>query len=176
MDRDIESEIRQQFLNNNRFYQPLSRLLPIEFNINGYTTYSFNGDEDFVQLLFPPPNDPVNDQPSTSAAAGSSDNFLRPRQPPRNRRRFEETITQISVDNRMERICQLCEGAYRNRRHQNQFRKNNICCVCRVKFPDVESLIEHVEQTIKSNLCCVAVCQMLLTDREQKKIHLNRKH
>lgn len=160
MSSDNKSKIQQQLLNNNRFYHPLLRLLPVELNSNGYTTFSFSGDVSFSQFAPPPPpNDPVNNRPRSSAAAGS---------------RFGETITQINDDNQMERICQLCGRAYRNMRHQRQFRENHICCVCRVQFDSAESLIEHVGPTLQSNICCVIDCQMPFGDGERRKIHLNR--
>lgn len=173
MNPNIKTEIRKK-LSNTRFYQPLSQLSHIELNLNGFTTYNFNGDESFVRLFAPTANDSVNSQPSTSAAAASSNNFVQPQQPPPRKKKFEQTVVQINGDNKVERVCQLCNRSYRTKRHQNQFRGNNICCVCREQFPDEESLIEHAEQTLRANICCVIDCQMPLTDDERKKIHLNR--
>lgn len=176
MSESIKAEIRKELLNKWLLYQPLKE------STFGFEMFSINGTDPSVQHLFQlPVNNSTNNGASTSTDGtrpfvNPARSSMPPPPPPSAKKpmasRFEETVV-IGKD----RACQLCDRSYKNKRHQNMFREQNICCVCRYEFPDEPTLKQHNSQTLKAvhAICCVKDCNWPLSDDpETNEYHFNR--
>lgn len=157
----MEDEVRKELLNKWLFYRPKKK------STVDYKIFIFNGTDPCVQHLFQSPvNYPINHQASPSTGTRPFDNFVHssmpppPPAPPAKKpisSHFDETVV-----NGKERECQLCDRAFRNKRHQKLYRDKLMCCICRSKFTNESALVHHAHQNIKANICCL--CNMALSD------------
>lgn len=169
----IKAEILKNLLKS-LFYQQSEKS-----TITGYKMFSLNGSNPSVQHLFQlPANDSNSHRASTSSETRPFVNFdhlsMPPPPPPPSAKgpissQFDKTVV-IGK----ERECQLCDRAYKNIRHQKLYREQNICCICRLKFPDEPALIQHVHQTLKANICCV--CNSALSDNPETNEYHFKQH
>lgn len=142
-----KNEIEEELVAAGLFYKPIR---PI-------TTYHFdetNGSI-FQHLFQSPMREPI---------AGNSHSYEnRVQSPPQ-----EFNATRVNEDGR---ACQLCSRVYKNKLHQNKYRGNNICCVCRYQFDDKDAYFRHLQQTLWNGICCV--CGIGLSDPETNGLHFN---
>lgn len=167
MDRNITDKIEENLFST-LFYHPLKN------SANVHTTYRLDATHPSIQPLFQSPaKSPINYQASTSHGTEPIVNSVQSSMPPPTLPLARKSIAlqfNKTIVIGKERECQLCDRAYKNKRHQTLYREKNICCICRRQFMDKSALVQHVDETIKAKICCL--CKLPLSDdRETNEYH-----